>query len=171
MEPSRDDRPSADSERDARGRFLPGNSGGPGNPRIRRQAEYQQAIRDAVKPEHLRLLMQKMIQLAVKDGDVNAARLVAERCLGRVNLDPVGDGIPIELPEIRSFESLLAATDVLLRAAVDGTAAPEVIERLARLVEGVRRVYETQELARRLEQAEALLRSTRDQPGFGVLFQ
>jgi len=147
--------------RDARGRFKPGNPGGPGNPRIRRQSEYHQAVREAVRPEHLRLLLQKMLQKAIKDGDVHAARVVAERCLGRINLDPVGDGLPIELPKIENFNDLMRVTDLFLQAAVKGQAPAETIEKLARVVEGVRKVYETEVLEERLRTLEEEIQAMR----------
>jgi len=143
--------------RDDRGRFAAGNPGGPGNPAVRRVAEYQRAVRDSLTPEHLGLVLKRMVQRAVRDGDVQAARLVFERSLGRASLDPLGEGIPIELPEIRSIDDLLKAADVLLGAAVSGTAPAESIEKLAGLVEGVRRVYETEVVARRLDELENAL--------------
>ncbi|MFG0318972.1 MAG: hypothetical protein ACF8XB_17000, partial [Planctomycetota bacterium JB042] len=148
--------------RDAQGRFARGNGGGPGNPGVRRVAEYQRAVRESVTPERLELVLKRMVQRAVRDGDVQAARLVIERCMGRASLDPLGEGIPIELPPIRSLDDLLKAADVLLGAAVSGAAPAEAIEKLAGLVEGVRRVYETEVVAARLDELERELARVRE---------
>jgi len=119
-------------------------------------------VGDAVKPDHLRLVLQKMVQLAVKDGNVYAARLVAERCLGRINFDPVGDGVPVDLPKIEGFGDLLRVTELLLQATVNGDAPVETIEKLSRVVEGVRKVYETEELVDRIRALEEEIREKRD---------
>lgn len=79
---------------DGRGRFKPGNPGGPGNPQIRKLAEYKKAIHQAVKLKDLKEVIQKLLELA-KDGDVQAARLILERCLGKTpdTMFVKGDGM------------------------------------------------------------------------------
>ena len=156
--------PGERPQRDSNGRFVKGNRGGPGNPRIRRQAEYLRAVRDAVRPDHLRLVLQRMVQLAVKDGNVCAARLIAERCLGPVSLDPVGEGVPVELPRIQGFGDLLRVTELLLQATVNGDAPVETIEKLSKIVEGVRKVYETEVLDERVRELAEDIRRMREDP-------
>lgn len=68
--------------RDGRGRFLPGNSGGPGNPFGRRVAALRKTLLDAVTDEQIRDIGLKMIELA-QAGDVAAAKLVFQYTLGR----------------------------------------------------------------------------------------
>src|ERR1700731_2757092 len=63
--------PASASERDGRGRFAPGNKGGPGNPFARRSATLRQAMLDAVTAEDLQALVRQLIQKA-RDGEVAA---------------------------------------------------------------------------------------------------
>jgi len=67
--------------RDGRGRFLPGNPGGPGNPEAARVARLRAAVLEAVTPAQMRRLMKALMEKAI-NGDVAAARLVLERCIG-----------------------------------------------------------------------------------------
>lgn len=52
------------SERDERGRFLPGSSGGPGRPSRRREEELLQAIKAAFPPEVLTEKLQRALEMA-----------------------------------------------------------------------------------------------------------
>lgn len=71
------------AERDPQtGRFLPGNSGGPGNPYAARVAELRSALLEAVTPGDLAAIVRSLVQ-AARSGDVAAAKLVFERVLGR----------------------------------------------------------------------------------------
>lgn len=63
------------------GRFLPGNPGGPGNPEAARVARLRAAVLEAVTPAQMRRLMKALMEKAI-NGDVAAARLVLERCIG-----------------------------------------------------------------------------------------
>ena len=63
------------------GRFVPGNSGGPGNPYGRRVAELRSAILEAVTPESLRGIVNGLVT-AAQGGDVAAAKLVLSYTLG-----------------------------------------------------------------------------------------
>ena len=150
-EPPKDDSDDRGDGRDDRGRFTTGNPGGPGSPSGRRRSAYQHAIAEAITPDHLRLLMQRMLQLAVKDGDVQAAKLVADRCLGRVNSDPLGEGIAAGLPLVDSVPSVLEAINTLLQAAARGDIAPESVHSLSGIVERARQVHATKLLEEDLE--------------------
>lgn len=68
--------------RDANGRFTKGNAGGPGNPHARRSAELRQAMLEAVSPDDIAEIMQRLVQMA-KEGDVAAIREVLNRVVGR----------------------------------------------------------------------------------------
>ena len=72
------------------GRFLVGNPGGPGNPRLRRLAAAQDAVRRATRPADVRAVLDKLRDLALA-GDTTAARLWLDRTLGRV------ESLPVEL--------------------------------------------------------------------------
>ena len=69
--------------RDGLGRFKPGWSGNrKGNTLQRKQAALRRALMSAVSPDDVRSLTHAMLK-AAKGGDVAAARLLAEYCLGK----------------------------------------------------------------------------------------
>lgn len=68
--------------RDEHGRFLPGNPGGPGNPYGQQTAALRSALYGAVTPEDIEAVARRLVALAL-GGDVAAARLLFDRCLGR----------------------------------------------------------------------------------------
>ena len=68
--------------RDERGRFAPGNSGGPGNPHAKQTGKLRSAMLKAVTEKDMRDVVMKLVELA-KSGNVPAAREVLDRCLGR----------------------------------------------------------------------------------------
>ncbi len=59
-----------------------GNTFGEENPHHKRVAELRSALLDAISPEDLRAIVTKLVQQA-KQGDVQAAREVLDRCLGK----------------------------------------------------------------------------------------
>jgi hypothetical protein len=63
------------------GRFAKGNAGGPGNPHARKVAQLRSALLQAVSGRDLKAIVKKLLEQA-KGGDVQAAKLVIERCLG-----------------------------------------------------------------------------------------
>jgi hypothetical protein len=81
--------------RDARGRFAKGNSGGPGNPHVRRVSELRAGLVRAAKPRDLRDVVRALLK-AAKTGDVQAARELLSRLLG----PPVADDLAIRLAEL-----------------------------------------------------------------------
>ena len=87
-------------ERDPKGRFLPGNSGGPGNPHALKTARLRAAMMRAVSPGDLVAVVKTLVQLA-KGGDVAAAKLLLDRVLGPLTVDAdtgfcVGAAVRIE---------------------------------------------------------------------------
>lgn len=78
IEPSR----NGSNGRDAAGRFVRGNPGGPGNPRARRTAEIRAALVNAVSDEDLQDIVRALAGKA-KAGDTVAAREVLDRVLGK----------------------------------------------------------------------------------------
>jgi hypothetical protein len=67
---------------DARGRFVRGNPGGPGNPFARRTALYQKAIRQVVTLEDMREVM-TMVLLKAKSGDLAAVKILTAHTAGK----------------------------------------------------------------------------------------
>ncbi len=73
--------PNGSNGRGAGGRFAKGNVGGPGNPHAQKVAQLRSALLRAVSSGDLRAVVKKLVEMA-KAGDVQAAKLVIERCLG-----------------------------------------------------------------------------------------
>jgi hypothetical protein len=86
--------------RDTRGRFAKGNGGGPGNPHARAAAQFRATIFEAVKPEDLRAVVEKVVELA-KGGDLMAAKLLFDRTVGP----------PVEVDLIERIERMEAAVE------------------------------------------------------------
>ncbi|MBE3039524.1 MAG: hypothetical protein IMZ62_12015, partial [Chloroflexi bacterium] len=51
--------------RDARGRFTPGNSGGPGNPHVRTATLWREAVAVVVTPENVRQVLDVLVREAL----------------------------------------------------------------------------------------------------------
>lgn len=70
-------------DRDARGRFVRGCRGGPGNPFARRVAAARRALLNAATPERLAQIVEALIERAI-DGDVAAAKTILRYTCGDV---------------------------------------------------------------------------------------
>jgi len=72
------------AERDARGRFLPGNQAAKGHrhPHARRAVKLAEAFCETVKVADIRAVAKKLVQMARK-GDLQAIRELLDRTLGR----------------------------------------------------------------------------------------
>jgi hypothetical protein len=111
-----DPTPNGHDGRDARGRFVKGNAGGPGNPYARRIGELRSILIEELEAEsevksgsgtirasRFRLLILRLLKSAISDGDVAAAKLVLSYALGQP--------IPADLVErIESLETALEVT-------------------------------------------------------------
>ena len=103
------------SDRDANGRFAPGNAGGPGGAR-KRAFVIRDAAEDAVTTEPVRAMMRRATRMAL-EGNLAAMRLVLERVGGRpadapLETEPLG----IALPRLRTA----ADCNVAIERLVDG---------------------------------------------------
>lgn len=96
------------AERDERGRFLPGNPGGPGNPHARQVAQLRAALLEAVTPEDVREIIGVVVE-AARGGDLAAAKLLFDRLLG----PPVEADL---IARIEELEDLLTTTAPARRA-------------------------------------------------------
>lgn len=94
--------PSVVGDRDPQtGRFMPGNRCGGSIPHGSRLSEYRSALVDAVSADDLREIVVTLVQLA-KSGDIDAAKVVLDRCLGK-SIQPI-------LAEIETHDSGETAT-------------------------------------------------------------
>jgi len=94
--------------RNARGQFVKGNVGGPGNPHSKRTNQIRQSLLAAVTPADIQAIIRKLIELA-RAGDVVAAREVMQRAIGNAaegemneRLDILEDAIGFLLGQIQS---------------------------------------------------------------------
>ena len=93
--------PTGDSGRDERGRFIAGNGIGTGNPHAKQVARLRSALLDAVTPNDMTRIARKLVAMAL-DGDVHAAQILFDRCLGR----------PLESDVLSRIEELESALEV-----------------------------------------------------------
>ena len=77
--------------RDTRGRFAPGNGGGPGNPHARSVARFKAALVEAVSEEDIREVAAVLITNA-KAGERWAVRELLDRLIGRPLPEPSQTG-------------------------------------------------------------------------------
>lgn len=73
---------NGEAERDSRGRFLPGNGGGPGNPQAALTARWRAVFNQAVTPELVREAV-KQLAKAVRKGERWAVLELLDRTIGR----------------------------------------------------------------------------------------
>src|SRR4030067_1951674 len=69
------------SERDEKGRFAPGSSGGPGRPKREREVEYYRIMETAVTAADWRAIVIKAVEQA-KRGDAVARKFIADYLIG-----------------------------------------------------------------------------------------
>lgn len=142
------------SDRDRRGRFLPGNPGGPGNPDAAKLWRLREAVTAAVTEADVRRVMRTLLRRATK-GDMLAAKVFLDRVVGKTTATPRGaEGVALELPTIATTEDTLTASSAILKAMGEGRITPDDAVKLASVVEMARRTIETHDLARRIESLE-----------------
>ena len=90
--------------RDSKGRFLPGNPGGPGNPQARNVATWRKALADAVSADDVTQVAQRLTD-AAKAGEPWAIHELLDRCLGKPH---VQIELQADATEIREYDERLA---------------------------------------------------------------
>jgi hypothetical protein len=133
------------SVRDARGRFVPGQSGNPDGklPGTRNRATLLKAALDSEDgPAMARIVIDKALA-----GDVVTARF----CIDRLEPRPRGRAIAIDLPEGARASDVVAAFDATLRAMAVGEITPDEAVQVTRVLDGRRKAIEA---ARREREAE-----------------
>lgn len=147
------------------GQFAPGHPGGPGNPHIARLAEYRKALNAALSPDMVKNVTRKLYRLAMA-GDVQAAKVVLERALGKVKEAP-NTVIPIDVGTLDTTEDVKRASSAILKAMARGDITADDATRYAYLVELVRRAIETHELEIELEEHAEIIKREEDRVGGG----
>ena len=74
-------KPQAGDGRDARGRFAPGNPGGPGRRFAHMSDAFRKILLGSLTPGEVRRIAQVLMDNA-REGDVDAAKLILQICLG-----------------------------------------------------------------------------------------
>lgn len=139
--------------RDKAGRFKPGHSlPGPGNPHLKHAGALQKAVREAVTADELKTVMQKLRDLA-GTGDVAAARLLIERCIGK----PIDEPRPfaIELPELTDAKGVADAMRCVAAAAAAGDMTPSDAAAVTGVLRQVADATTFAELDQRIAELEA----------------
>jgi hypothetical protein len=132
------------SMRDARGRFVPGQSGNPagkapGTPN--RATLLRAALASEEGPAMARVIIDKALA-----GDVVTARF----CLDRLEPRQRGRAIAIDLPEGMRARDVVAAFDATVRAMAAGEITPDEAVQVTRVLDGRRKAIE---VARREREA------------------
>ena len=78
------------AQRDAKGQFLLGNMGGPGNPFARQVSALRQALLNTVTPEDMQQIASKLVSLA-KEGNLQATKLLLAYAIGKPQSAPSPD--------------------------------------------------------------------------------
>ena len=73
--------PNRGNGRDVHGRFVKGNTGGPGNPLAKRAARIRSALMQAVTAKDIREITIQLVQKA-KSGDLAAIKILLDRTIG-----------------------------------------------------------------------------------------
>jgi hypothetical protein len=102
--PCRDDL-NRDAKKDAKGRFVRGNPGGPGNPFGRQVAELRKVLLGAVTPERMRTLVDSLVERSIK-GDNVAAKLVLQYTLGKPAAAVEPDRVDVDEYRLRAESAI-----------------------------------------------------------------
>jgi len=81
--------------RDAQGRFIPGNPGGPGNPYGRRVAELRKIMLECVTDSEMRIIVGELVVQA-KCGKLAAIKLLFQYILGKPAEAPNPDAVDVD---------------------------------------------------------------------------
>jgi hypothetical protein len=110
--------PAPNGHREASGRFLKGNPGGPGNPYVKQVAALKASLYEALTPADIRAVMAKMRDEALA-GSVAAARLLLEYSIGRPLPGTTASVLDAQLAERLNYGALTADEMKTLLALVE----------------------------------------------------
>jgi hypothetical protein len=117
---------AVENGRDARGRFAPGNAGGPGNPFARRVAQLRKVLLEAVSDEDLRVVAEQLVVKA-KMGDLAATKLLLQYVVGKpaATVDP--DALDVEEVELYKRAPAHGEVTEIVRGRVGAETAAEML--------------------------------------------
>lgn len=140
--------------RDEKGRFAPGNPGGPGRRSERTAEKLRRAVEEAVTPEHLTAVMRRVLRMAL-EGNMAAIRVVLERTCGRPAQQPTeAVALDFELPPLRTVQDCIVATDRVATAVCDGQLDGEAAKVFLGVIQTRLKAIEVTDFEARLRQLE-----------------
>lgn len=141
-------------KRDGKGRFAPGNPGGPGRRPERAAEKFRRAVEEAVAPEHLTAVMKRVLRMAL-EGNMAAIRIVLERSCGRPAQAPTeAVAFDFDLPPLRSVRDCTDATDRVATAVCGGQIDGEAAKVLLTVIQTRLKAIEVNDLEARLTELE-----------------
>ena len=143
----------SDTGRNERGRFSPGNPGGPGGSR-RHATALRRAAEQAVTEEHVQAMVRKAVRMAL-EGNLTAMKVALERTIGRPSEAP-GEAVPlsIDLGQLRTADDCSVATQRIVDAVVKGALAESAAKLLLEAVQTRLKALEMVEFEQRLMELE-----------------
>jgi hypothetical protein len=75
--------PNGSNGRDARGRFIEGNPGGPGNPHARRIAQLRSILLESISDDDFRYVVRRLVHLAKNGGELPWIKELFDRTIGK----------------------------------------------------------------------------------------
>jgi hypothetical protein len=94
------------NNQDEQGRFIKGNKAAVGNPNAARVARLRTALLAAVSPDDISDIIKSLVRQA-KSGDVAAAKLLLDRCIGK-------DENENEIPQPPDYSEVKRKFDLLI---------------------------------------------------------
>lgn len=149
----------APKDRDAGGKFAPGNRAGVGHGRGRTQREFDAALRGRVTDEAFAEIVDRLIEQA-RAGDGIATKLVLDRLLGRAR--EAASGIALDVSTIASSKDVAKLLYAAMSAAARGELSPADVGSFASAATSAQAAIEFADLQQRVADLENGVRTVRD---------
>lgn len=138
--------------RDKKGRFAPGNPGGPGNPKMRSLTEQACRIRAIVTDADLERVVRRLVDLA-EGGDAQACRMVLDRLAGKAPNAPEPT-LGVDLLDVSDLSSLAENACRIASALSEGSITTEQADRILNVYKVVGDALERAQLEERVRVLE-----------------
>lgn len=138
--------------RDNRGRFVKGNPGGPGNPKMRSLTEQAKRIRALVTDEDLERVVRRLVELA-EGGDAQACKLVLERLAGKAPQPPEPE-LDLDLVDVQGCADLAENARRIATAVASGRISPTQGEQALHVFQMVGAALERADIEARVDALE-----------------
>jgi hypothetical protein len=145
-------------DRDARGRFAPGNGGGPGNPHAKATARLRAALMRAITPGDVEAAIAQLVVKA-REGDLAAIKELLDRGIGRAQ--QAREPIALDVGQVESIAGAAAAAGRILEGLASGELSGEDAARAAGVVTVALRAHELAGIEQRLDALERAIKEGR----------